>query len=49
MKELYEYVINFMAENDINCEEDIYQRDSLSTKFHDFMASCFDCVKDELV
>jgi hypothetical protein len=49
MKELYEYVINFMAENDITCEEDIYQRDGLATTLHDFMASCFDYVKDELV
>lgn len=48
MEELYEYVIKFMYDNEITCDEDIHQSDRIQEKLTGFMCDCFNFVKDEL-
>jgi len=48
MKELFEYVVNFMSENEITCPEDIVQSDKMQHKLENFMCECFELVKSEL-
>jgi hypothetical protein len=46
MKELYEYVINFMSDNYID-RKAIYHGIT-GEKLREFMASCFDCIESDL-
>lgn len=48
MKELYEYVFNFMIENDITCTETISQCDWIREKHEEFMCKCFNFVEKEI-
>lgn len=48
MTELYEYVLNWLSENGIECAEDIFQRDRISDNLPEFALGCFELVKDQL-
>lgn len=48
MKELFEYVIRFMLENDITCAETIWQSDRIREKHEEFMSKCFELVEKYL-
>lgn len=48
MKDLYEYVVNFMLENEVGCEESISQCDRIREKHEEFMCDCYNLVKKDL-
>ena len=48
MEELRDYVTNFMSDNDISCEEDIYQSKRIQGKLEEFMCECYNIVKDHV-
>ena len=43
MKELYEFVVNWMVENEIGCEESIRQCDRVQEELTDFLVRVLDC------
>jgi hypothetical protein len=48
MKDLYEYVINFMIENKVSCKEDIVQSDKMQLLHEEFILDCYELVKSEI-
>lgn len=48
IKPLYEEVIKFMKDNDITCDETIYQCDSVIENVYEFIDKLFNIVKDDL-
>ena len=47
-KNLYDTVVKFMKEQDITCEETIYQTDQVIENAYDFITDLFNIVKDDL-